>query len=62
MPNWKKLFEEARTIIDKESTNHAVSCGCRDDDPQNVEGPCPGVKESEAFLDKTKHLAPKTGE
>ncbi len=62
MPKWKKLFEEARTLVDDEEGRHATCCGCRDVGDPVVEGLCPGVKERVAFLDRTKHLAPNTGE
>ncbi len=61
-PNWKQLFLEARELVADDSEMHSHRCGCRDDDPGFVEGPCPGVKESEAFLKRTKHFVKKATE
>jgi hypothetical protein len=60
-PNWRALFREARKLIENEVTLHENSCGCQDvDDGVEkggvVEGPCPGLPESKAFLKKTAHL------
>ena len=54
-PNWKRLFLEARKLLDSEEMRHANGCGCRDNDDV-VEGPCPGVEERVAFLKKTEQF------
>ncbi len=61
-PNWKQLFLEARKLVAYDSEMHSHRCGCRDDDPGFVEGPCPGVDRAEAFLTRTKSLVKKDAE
>ncbi len=61
-PNWKRLFGEARALLNDEADKHAASCGCRDYDPGVVEGLCPGVERNEAFLKRTEHLVEKVAE
>lgn len=56
------MFLEARALIVEEVRRHEAGCGCQDvdDGVENggvVEGPCPGLPENKAFLDKTKEFS-----
>ena len=58
-PNWKRLFKEARSLLDVEEDRHAAHCGCRDVGDTVVDGPCTGVEERVAFLKRTERLVKK---